>query len=249
MTCNISYAFIQAPMPEVKDRDERVMMKIAGVLVNMLVQLNPEVYGLYVVYAKNRKVLYVQVMRAIYGMLEAALLWYKKFGGELEQKVFKFSPYDPCVANSMEKGLQQTLLFHVDDLKSSHKDRKVNAQFNKLLQNNYGAHGEVIMIHCGKIHKYLDMEIDFTVKGKVKSPLIQYVENVLKDLPEKIKSTDTALIPASDGLFKRKEAQSETHRCIPHHGCKSTIFMQACKTRHTAYNCCIVQEGQGPEFS
>jgi hypothetical protein len=64
-TCNIPNAFIQALMPEVKDGDERVMMKITGVLVDMLVKLNPELYGSYVVYEKNRKVLYVQVMRAI----------------------------------------------------------------------------------------------------------------------------------------------------------------------------------------
>jgi hypothetical protein len=36
-------------------------------------------------------------MRAIYGMLEAALLWYKKFQGELEQKGLKFNLYDPCM--------------------------------------------------------------------------------------------------------------------------------------------------------
>jgi hypothetical protein len=75
MTCDIPNAFIQALMPEVKDGDERVMMKITGVLVDMLVELNPELYGPYVVYEKNRKVRYVQVIRAIYGMLEAALLW------------------------------------------------------------------------------------------------------------------------------------------------------------------------------
>ena len=77
MTCNILNAFIQALMPEVKDGDERVMMKITGVLVDMLVELNPELYGPYVVYERNRrnKVLYVQVMRAIYGMLEAAIIW------------------------------------------------------------------------------------------------------------------------------------------------------------------------------
>ena len=81
MTCNIPNAFIQALMPEVKDGDERVMMKITGVLVDMLVELNRELYGPYVVYERNRrnKVLYVQVMRAIYGMLEAAIIWYKKF--------------------------------------------------------------------------------------------------------------------------------------------------------------------------
>jgi hypothetical protein len=139
-------------------------------------------------------------MRAIYGMLEAAILWYKKFGGELEQKGFKFDPYDPCVANRTEKGSQHTLLFHVDDLKSSHIDSKVNDQFDKWLQENYGKHGEVAM-HRGKIHDYLGMEIGFSEKGKVKMGMTECVESMLEVFPEKIKSTDTAVTPASDGLF------------------------------------------------
>ncbi len=53
----------------------------------------------------------------------------------------------------------------------------------------------------GKIHKYWDMEIDFSLKGKVKISMIKYVENMQKDFPEKIRSTDTAIRPASDGLF------------------------------------------------
>jgi hypothetical protein len=53
MTWDIPNAFIEALMPEVKDRDERVMMKITGVLVDMLVRLNPELYGPYVVYERK----------------------------------------------------------------------------------------------------------------------------------------------------------------------------------------------------
>jgi hypothetical protein len=68
ITCNIPIAFIPAPMPKIKDGEERVMMEMTGVLVNVLVKLNPELYGPYVVYEKNRKVLYIQLMRAIYGM-------------------------------------------------------------------------------------------------------------------------------------------------------------------------------------
>ncbi len=208
MTCDIPNAFIQALMPKVKDGDETVMMKITGVLVDMLVKLNPELYGRYVVYERNRrnKVLYVQVMRAIYGMLEAAILWYKKFRGELEQKGFKFNPYDPCVANRTEKGPHHTLLFHVDDLKFSHKDSKVNDQFDKWLQENYGEHGEVA-IHQGKIHDYLGMEIDFSEKGKVKIGMTEYVESMLEVFPENIKSTDTAVTPASDGLFNEGQGK------------------------------------------
>jgi hypothetical protein len=168
MTCGIPYAFIQALMPKVKDGEERVMMKITGVLVNMLVKLNPELYGPYVVYEKNRrnKVLYVQVMRAMYGMLEAAILWYKKFRGELEQKGFKFNPDDPCVATRTEKGLQHMLLFQVDDLKSSHKDSKVNDQFDKWLQENYGEHGEVA-IH--RVRNMIMLARNLTLARKARS--------------------------------------------------------------------------------
>jgi hypothetical protein len=130
MTCDIPNAFIQALMPVIKDGEERVMMKITGVLVEMLVELNPLLYGPYVVYEKRGKVLYVRVLRAIYGMLEAALLWYKKFQRELEQEGFVFNPYDPCVANHDRRGAQHTVLFQLDDLKSSHKDPKVNDQFD-----------------------------------------------------------------------------------------------------------------------
>ena len=49
-------------MPEVKDHDKRVMMKITGVLVDMLVELGPELYGPYVVYKRNRKVLYLSLI-------------------------------------------------------------------------------------------------------------------------------------------------------------------------------------------
>jgi hypothetical protein len=146
------------------------------------------------------------VMRAIYGMLEAAILWHNNLRGELEQKGFKFNPYDPCVADRTEKGSQHTLLFHVDGLKSSHKDSKVNDQFDKWLQENYGEHGEVA-IHQGKKHDYLGMELDFSEKGKVKIGTTKYVASMLEVFPEKLKSTDTAVTPASDALFNEGQGK------------------------------------------
>ena len=49
-------------------------MKISGVLVDLLVEMAPEVYGPYVVFENGVKVLYVQVLLALYGMLLSALL-------------------------------------------------------------------------------------------------------------------------------------------------------------------------------
>jgi hypothetical protein len=74
MLANVPNAFIQTEMPKPKEGKEHVFMKITGVLVDLLVQMCPEVYGQYVVYEDGKKVLYVQVLRALYGMLVAALL-------------------------------------------------------------------------------------------------------------------------------------------------------------------------------
>jgi N12 class adenine-specific DNA methylase len=104
-------------------------------------------------------------LKAIYGMLEAALLWYKTFRKDLEDIGFIFNAYDPCVANKKVQGSQQTILFHVDDLKSSHKMKSVNDQFEKWLYKKYGKHGKVTTT-CGKVHNYLGMELDYCKQGE-----------------------------------------------------------------------------------
>ena len=67
-------------------------------------------------------------------MLQAALLWYKKFRKDLEEIGFVFNPYDPCVANKMVNGKQHTIRFHVDDLMASHIDPKVNDELLAWMQ-------------------------------------------------------------------------------------------------------------------
>jgi hypothetical protein len=114
MTCGIPNAFIQAYLPKKEPGEDRVVMKITGVLVNMLIVINPDLYGPAVVLENRKKVLYVEVLKAINGMLEAALLWYKTFRKDLEDNGFVFNPYNPCVANEKVQGLQQTIVFHVD---------------------------------------------------------------------------------------------------------------------------------------
>ena len=79
MCADILNAFIQAEMPNISDGKERVTMKITGVPVDMLVQLSPEIYGPYIVFEKQQKVIYIQVLKVMYRMLQATVLWYNKF--------------------------------------------------------------------------------------------------------------------------------------------------------------------------
>jgi hypothetical protein len=57
------------------------------------VSLSPEVYGPYVVTDKHRRVLYVQVLKGLYGILVAALMWYTDFRKDLESNGYKFTAY------------------------------------------------------------------------------------------------------------------------------------------------------------
>ena len=165
MTCDIPNAFIQAEMPENNVQGkEKVIMKITGPLVDFLIDINPHLYGPMVVFENGRRVVYVWVLRAIYGMLVAALLWYKKFKLKLEGVGFEFNPYDPCVANRTINEHKQTIIFHVDDVKSSHVDNNVNSDFEKWLNMEFGNHGSVTT-RRGKVHDYLGMKIDYTIDG------------------------------------------------------------------------------------
>ena len=49
----------------------------------------------------SQPVLYLEVLKALYGLLQSALLFYKKLRKDLERIGFKVNPDDPCVANMM----------------------------------------------------------------------------------------------------------------------------------------------------
>ena len=56
-TCDIPNAFIQAEMPEVKQGQNRVMMKITGVLVDLLTKVDPSTFGPKVVFENKKRVI------------------------------------------------------------------------------------------------------------------------------------------------------------------------------------------------
>ena len=100
MSRDIPIAFIQAFIPDdEKDGDEHIIMKITGRLIDVLLEIAPEVYGPYVMYKDEKRVLYMQALRALHRMLIVALLWYKMFRSDLESIGFIFNNYDTCVAN------------------------------------------------------------------------------------------------------------------------------------------------------
>ena len=68
---DVNGAYLHAKMPS----EKKVVLKIKGIFVDIMCKVNPE-YKKYVVYENNVKTLYARVLRALYGCLESALLWY-----------------------------------------------------------------------------------------------------------------------------------------------------------------------------
>ena len=90
-----------------------IIMLLKGELAEMMVLAAPSLYRKYVTYdRKGVPMLYTRMNKALYGLLESALDFYKKLKKDLEAVGFKINPYDPCVANRIVRGKQQTVVWH-----------------------------------------------------------------------------------------------------------------------------------------
>ena len=99
---------------------EKVLMFLRGKLAEMMVTVDPELYRKYVTYtSKGVPMLYVRLSKALYGMLRAALMFYKRLSSDLENMGFVVNLYNPCVAKRMVNGSQMTVCWHANDLKFS----------------------------------------------------------------------------------------------------------------------------------
>ncbi|KAL7577140.1 hypothetical protein ACA910_019742 [Epithemia clementina (nom. ined.)] len=205
MIADIPNAFIQKPMLKA-EKGERVIMKKRGSLVDMLVEMSPEIYQEQVVMEAGNKVLYFVITKAIYGMLVSALLFYKKLKKDLEEIGFEVNPYDPCIANRMINGKQHIVTWHVNDLKLSHVDPKVNDELANWLEHKYGDPkvGKV-KAERGKRHDYLAMTLDYSTPGEAKIDMTEYVKNMVDDFPEKLEGQ--ANTPWNKSLFKVKKSK------------------------------------------
>ena len=84
--------------------DKDIIMVLKGELAEMMIQIAPVVYRRYVtVNRKNTKVLYVNLQKALYGLMRASLLFSQKLRKEFEEYGLVVNLYDPCVANMTTK--------------------------------------------------------------------------------------------------------------------------------------------------
>jgi hypothetical protein len=128
VTIDIPVAFLHA------NNEGCVIMKMNGLLAELMVKLDPKIYQKYVTNEKGRQVLYLCLQKALYGMMKNALLFYRKLVKELKEKGFGINPYDPCMANKLVDGKKMTVRWHVNDLMISHVNQNEILKFVKALK-------------------------------------------------------------------------------------------------------------------
>ena len=196
-SCDISGAFLQALM------DDFVVVVFEDKMVELMVEIEPG-YAKYIhTTKKGKKILYVKLKKAMYGCLKAARLWWEELSKYLKNHMgFEPNPYDACVANKQIEGSQCTIIWHVDDLKISHKKREVVEKVIKQIEERF----EKMSVNIGSKHTYVGMDFEYLRNGQVVVSMIGYINDAIAEFPEEV--SDKVLTPAAVHLFE-VETESE----------------------------------------
>ena len=178
------------------DMDDFVLIQLLGDDVDMMCNANPT-YKQFVTNEKGRKMLFLQLKKALYGCVKSALLWYRLFCDMLQDLGFVLNPYDPCVANAQIKGSQCTIVWYIDDNKISHKDQTV---VNDIIQRIKAKFGPMMKMQ-GDDHKFLGMQLHFNRMDKTVKILMQtYLDEAIHQ--SQLDMRCTAATPATKTLFE-----------------------------------------------
>ncbi|KAI2502074.1 Reverse transcriptase (RNA-dependent DNA polymerase) [Fragilaria crotonensis] len=188
-TSDIAGAYLKAYMKDY------VIMKFTGISVDILCEMNPK-YIPFVTIENGVKVLYVRLIKAIYGCVQSALLWYKLFYSHLQKMGFVLNPYDPCIANKVINGKQCTIAWYVDDMKISHVDANVVSQIIEQIEERFGK----MTVTRGREHIFLGMKIVYKQNGTAEITMRDYLEEAIAESGMNIRRS--AATPARRDLFE-----------------------------------------------
>jgi len=119
--------------------EQDVHMLLEGTIAELIINLEPRLYRKYIWKNRHDKpMIYIKLKRALYGTLQVALLCWKLLSNTLKEWGFKLNDYDQCVANNTINGKQFKIIWHLDNLKISHIDKKVIEDMIKQLNEKLG---------------------------------------------------------------------------------------------------------------
>ena len=67
-----------------------------------------------------------------------------------------------------------------------------------------------LLISCGKIHDYLGMVFGYTTDGEVSVHMYQYIEELIKNAPERYKVGLGSATPAPSNLYEVRDQSDDS---------------------------------------
>ena len=128
----------------------------------------------------GKKVLYLRLLKALYGCIKSALLWYNMNTGTLKEEGFILNPYDLCVVNKVIECKQYTTTRYVDDSKISHVDNTVVDNVISVIENYFG---KMIVIR-GIKHTYVSIYTEFIRNGELSLNQKPHLKECIADFGE-----------------------------------------------------------------
>jgi Reverse transcriptase (RNA-dependent DNA polymerase) len=193
---DIGGAFLNA---EMSSTGVQVHMRLNRVMANMLIQLDPS----YEQYRNTDNTVVVRLDKALYGCVEASLLWYKDLQSKLTADGFIENPYDRCVFNKIGKsGKQISIVLHVDDLLVTSESQEDLDAFGLYLKSMYPE----TRTTSGTVLDYVGMTFDFASAGEVRVTMDKCVDDILSGCGVET----TRATPGASVLFDVRDAPRAT---------------------------------------
>ena len=168
------------------ETEKYMIMLVGGSLSNILVKVAPKIYRKYIIVSsKGKPLLYIPNKKALYGLVNSALILYRNLVKYLEEYIYQINPYYSFVENNMINDKYMALLWHVENLKVTHVYRLKTTKFSGYLSRIYGR----LTVHRVNVHDYLVMYLDYTEQVAVKFSMIKYLDSVLQGSPGHLGAT------------------------------------------------------------
>jgi histone deacetylase 1/2 len=189
---DIAGAYLNAAL-----KNKEIFMKLDPIQSKLLVKLEPK----YKEYVGTDGTITVQLLKALYGCIESAKLWYEHIAATLVGIGFVANPLDTCVFNRMSgTGKQCTVAVYVDDLLIT---CECSEEIDALVKHLKIVYRTIKVSRGSKVVNYLGMSMDFRTMGEVSITMRGYVEQLLSSLDVQ----GTVNTPASLRLFDIRESQ------------------------------------------
>jgi len=183
---DVGTTFLNAPI----DDEDEIHMFLERDIVDMVVTWFPELSP----YQTEDGRMVVKLTKALYGLVQSAMLWYRTIAGFLTKNGFVVNDYDKCVLNKTLNGTQITICLYVDDMLCTCKDESLIEDMKRMLIEEY----RDIQEKNGTEISYLGMMLRLK-EGRIELSMEHYIRELIKSYGRELKAFRT---PAANDLYE-----------------------------------------------